>query len=119
MPPPQALPEATHAVVPVAAPEATQQPPSEHKLPEQHGWLMPPHAVHVDAPPKVPAVQLVILAVQALFAQHCMPAPPQVPPAPFEHVPPPAEVGQAVALAKQAPLAQQPPSEHALPAQQT
>ena len=48
--PPHVLPEATQvaAVAPLA--EATQQPPSEHRLPGQQAWPEPPHAVQVEPP---------------------------------------------------------------------
>lgn len=116
--PPHVLPEATQvaAVTPLAG--ATQQPPSEHRLPGQHAWPAPPQAVQVE-PPKVPVVHVVVLAVQVLLVQHGSLTPPQLPQAPFEQVPPPTEFGQSTSFAMQAPFTQQPPAVQALPAQHT
>src|ERR1039457_983344 len=115
---PQVGPQAPQ-VEEVAPPvEATQQAPSEHRLPGQHDCPAPPHAVQVE-PPKVPTVHLVLLAVHVLLLQHGSLTPPQLPQAPLAQVPPPTAFGQVAALAIQAPLAQHPPPVQTLPAQHT
>lgn len=119
---------------------ARQAPPFEQTSPGQHGWVGPPHCA------QLPWLQLVLGAVQVLFAQHGWPAPPHAPqvvppcvqtrpPAvhwppgqqvwvapphmpqlPFEQVPPRPVHGMPDGT--QALLTQQPPEPQVLPAQQ-
>jgi hypothetical protein len=112
--PPQLLPAATQLD---EVPLVTQQPPSAQTLPGQQASVAAPHGVHAYVPP-APAVHFVLLAVHALPRQQGSPTPPQVPHDPLEQEPPPHAAGQTAPLAMHAPPMQQPPFEHALPAQQ-
>lgn len=109
-------PAALHVAVPLPETGGIQHPPSRQKLPGQHGSSEPPQAVQTLGPAL--AWQNVLAAVQDELVQHASSVPPQVPQAPFEHVPE-SGLGQVLPLAVQTPPTQHPLFEHALPAQQS
>jgi hypothetical protein len=98
-------PQTTHSPLRQVAPCAVQV------LPAQQGWPAPPQVLHTPPP-----AQTVEPAVHWPLAQQGWPAPPQVPQLPFWQVP--WLPGQAEPAATHSPLAQQPPAEQVLAAQQ-
>jgi hypothetical protein len=124
----QAVLVATQVRPPPPPPAGTQQPPAAHSLPSQHGWPVPPHAVHCVPPPAIGA-QVRPIAVQKppkppRPPQQAWPLAPQLvvlPPAVTAQlesahaevtVPPPGTVKpQLPGVAAQEPPTQQPPVE--------